>query len=394
MNQIEYSSSNFFTQALILGLILLLGGISIFPTMSYYHKSFYFIFLLPSILLLFKQKKEALPKSITFYIFILFLIFSWASISWSTSQDEAFQLIKRGINITFLFIGINILTKQQSFNIKKILTISGILFSITIIIGLVLFLNEDNIYSRFIGIGSLSNPLLTSHITGFFFCYFFALLITSKENQKMKIFYLALSTVFLLTTLLTGSRTPLLAITAATIWISICLFNKKSFFILCGLTSFSLLIILFFPELIQNRGFSYRPELWSSAITQIQENFWLGYGIASNSSFYVPSLDVYYKEPHNIHLSVFYFVGFTGLILWLCLFSYAAFICFKNKKSNDFYIILGGLLIFGITASMTEGGGFLSRPKEHWFIIWIPLALIAAQESLTYHLKKTIFDKA
>lgn len=27
---------------------------------------------------------------------------------------------------------------------------------------------------------------------------------------------------------------------------------------------------------------------------------------------------------------------------------------------------------------MTEGGGLLPRPKEHWFITWIPLAFISA----------------
>jgi len=24
---------------------------------------------------------------------------------------------------------------------------------------------------------------------------------------------------------------------------------------------------------------------------------------------------------------------------------------------------------------MTEGGSFMSRPKEHWFLIWIPIAI-------------------
>ncbi len=33
---------------------------------------------------------------------------------------------------------------------------------------------------------------------------------------------------------------------------------------------------------------------------------------------------------------------------------------------------------YGLVAGMTEGGSFLSRPNEHWFLIWIPLALVAA----------------
>jgi hypothetical protein len=34
--------------------------------------------------------------------------------------------------------------------------------------------------------------------------------------------------------------------------------------------------------------------------------------------------------------------------------------------------------VYGIGAGLTEGGGILSRPKEHWFLLWIPLAIIAA----------------
>jgi tRNA A-37 threonylcarbamoyl transferase component Bud32 len=40
-------------------------------------------------------------------------------------------------------------------------------------------------------------------------------------------------------------------------------------------------------------------------------------------------------------------------------------------------IVASTLLIFGIGAGLTEGGGIISRPKEHWFLLWIPLALIA-----------------
>jgi hypothetical protein len=36
------------------------------------------------------------------------------------------------------------------------------------------------------------------------------------------------------------------------------------------------------------------------------------------------------------------------------------------------------LVVFGFVAGLTEGSAFFSRPKEQWFLIWIPLALLAA----------------
>jgi hypothetical protein len=60
-------------------------------------------------------------------------------------------------------------------------------------------------------------------------------------------------------------------------------------------------------------------------------------------------------------------------------------------------IIASTWLIFGIGAGLTEGGGIISRPKEHWFLLWIPLALIAAlsinqraRRLLTLPSKKTV----
>ena len=78
-----------------------------------------------------------------------------------------------------------------------------------------------------------------------------------------------------------------------------------------------------------------------------------------------------------MHISVFYFAGLGGFILWIAMHIYALFYCWKNKD-NFIYIAASALLIYGIFAGMTEGGGLFPRPKEHWFITWIPLAFISA----------------
>jgi hypothetical protein len=41
-------------------------------------------------------------------------------------------------------------------------------------------------------------------------------------------------------------------------------------------------------------------------------------------------------------------------------------------------MISSALLVFGFAAGLTEGGEFLTRPKEHWFLIWIPFALLSS----------------
>ena len=57
-----------------------------------------------------------------------------------------------------------------------------------------------------------------------------------------------------------------------------------------------------------------------------------------------------------------------GAALWAC----------WQQRSDLYFIIAGALVVYGLGAGLAEGGGILSRPKEHWFLTWIPLALVAA----------------
>jgi len=49
-----------------------------------------------------------------------------------------------------------------------------------------------------------------------------------------------------------------------------------------------------------------------------------------------------------------------------------------RHRVQPLFILASAWLVYGIGAGLTEGGGILPRPKEHWYLLWIPLALIAA----------------
>ncbi len=74
---------------------------------------------------------------------------------------------------------------------------------------------------------------------------------------------------------------------------------------------------------------------------------------------------------------VLYYVGIIGLLPWLFFLLWGLLSSWRQRV-QPMLIIASTWLIFGIGAGLTEGGGIISRPKEHWFLLWIPLALIAA----------------
>lgn len=60
--------------------------------------------------------------------------------------------------------------------------------------------------------------------------------------------------------------------------------------------------------------------------------------------------------------------------MWLAIYLYS-FVSAWRMRGSGLVLVSSTLLVYGFVAGMTEGGSFMSRPKEHWFLIWIPIAL-------------------
>lgn len=367
-------------------IFVILAGLLLVPKTSNYH-TIYYISAITPILLLLSVNPKLISDNISnvLKIFIIFSIWSALSTLWSDTDESIITPIKRIFYIFCLFISFSVVHSKNKNTLIKIFILSGTIVTIAACYNLLFSDFSFHTTARFIGPGALKNPLLSSHIFGFFTVLFFSLFFTS--NTKAKFFYILIGALLLSLVIATGSRTPLLALTAAAIWIIILFNNRKSIYIILSYVAALALIFFIYPEIILNRGVSYRPELWNSAIEKILSKPFIGYGFESSLKFYVPSLEKFFEDPHNIHLSTLSLTGLIGFILWCAMHIYALWACWKNKK-NRLFIIASTLLIYGIMAGMTEGGGLLPRPKEHWFLTWIPLAFIAA----IIPIKKPILD--
>lgn len=360
---------------LTLGVFFILAGLLFLQKNSNYHTAYYILTIAPVILFcIIRPNKINENISHITKIFFIFAVWSTLSILWSDTQESMLTPIKRTLYIFCLFISFSIINKNDM--ILKVFVFAGAVIALISAYSLYSFQITHQPDSRFIGTGALSNPLLSSHIFG----SFSALLLTASLTTKIikvKFIYLTLGSLLILAVVATGSRTPLLALVATAGWLSLILKNKTSIIIMIFSSLVLACIYLLYPEAILSRGLSYRPELWSVAIEEILSKPISGYGFDSNSEFYISSLDIAFREPHNIHLSILYFTGIIGFTLWCAMHACALWACWKNK-ADTLFIIASVLLVYGIAAGMTEGGGLLPRPKEHWFITWIPLAFVSA----------------
>ncbi|WP_339080262.1 O-antigen ligase family protein [Pseudomonas sp. TMP9] len=365
------------TWLLPLGFVVLLTGLAALPERSLYHKAFYALIAAPTLIALAFRPRICLALLRDPVTIALLMFSTWAliSISWSDTERSFGTLFKRPLYILMLFAACALIALQANTRLAQSTLLAAVLMLPLTAYSLMMFMANATPGERLIGYGALDNPLLSSYVFGFFCAFWLALSMTL--NPRHSGLALAAALLMGLALLATGSRTPLAATTLVCAWLIIACWSKRSVWLLLCSVLGALALVMLHPETLSERGLSYRPELWAQTLSMVAQQPWQGFGFGAHLAIFIADLNTSFSEPHNFALGVLYYTGIIGLALWLAMHGLALFQCWKHR-SNYLFLVCGALLVYGIGAGLTEGGGILPRPKEHWLATWIPLALIAA----------------
>ncbi|WP_460118678.1 O-antigen ligase family protein [Pseudomonas sp. S2_C03] len=359
------------------GYFLLLCSMFFLPDRSLLHKLYYGLFSIPTLIALCMRPRE-LRELLRDPIFIAVLLFAaWAliSLAWSPGDDGFSGKLKPPLHLLMLFAGCYLLIRHRSEVIQPLLFSAAIVALVATICYLYAFVGIYAPGLRMIGGGAFDNPLLSSHLFAFFCAYWLSLSMTCRRPQILWLSIPAMAVMFA-AVIATGSRTPLVGLTLAALWLSFICWNRRSILLLGLMGVGGAAVLVLFSSMILDRGNSYRFEIWQFVLHKIAERPWLGHGYDASLEVDV-GVGYTLAEPHNFALGVLYYVGIIGLIPWLFIQAWALLSSWRQRL-QPLLIIASTWLVFGIGGGLTEGGGILSRPKEHWFLLWIPLALIAA----------------
>lgn len=359
------------------GYFLLLCALFFLPGRSLHHKLFYGLFSIPTLIALCLRPRE-LKELLREPIFIAALLFAaWAllSLAWGPGGEPLGGMFKPPLHTLLLFAGCYLLVRYRSDILQPLLFGAALVALIATTIFLFMFARVYEPGMRLIGGGAFDNPLLSSHLFGFFSAYWLSVTMTCKRRQMMWLSLPAMAIMFM-AVIGTGSRTPLVALTMAALWLCFICWNKRSVGLLIALVLSGVAVITQFSQMITERGDSYRLEIWQKVLHMIADHPWIGHGYSASLAV-DPGNGISFQEPHSFILGVLYYVGIIGLLPWLFFLLWGLLSSWRQRV-QPLLIIASTWLVFGIGAGLTEGGGIISRPKEHWFLLWIPLALIAA----------------
>ncbi|MDT4844629.1 hypothetical protein FQZ97_785950 [compost metagenome] len=357
-----------------LGYLVLLTGLFWVPERSHYSKAFYILLVLPAFIAAIMRPAAPghLLREPIVQAFLLFSAWVLLSLTWTASTDNPGSLGKRPLYVFMLFLACAVMVMQED-RLLAVLRLASVIAALAALAGLIQFYLHPPVEQRLVGTGGLVNPLLTSHLLGFFCVYWLAAWATHEERVSWLPLLALLP--LLAATLATGSRTPLMAILVSVTWLLLLTRGRRSLLALALLGLLGMGLATFLPESFLQRGLSYRPQLWESALSQVSGHLWLGHGYGSEFRFTIPDFRYAWSDPHNVELAVLLELGLIGLGLWALMYGLAIARCVKFRNLPAFKIA-SCLLIFGLAAGMTEGSNFLSRPNESWFLTWLPLSLV------------------
>ena len=374
-----------------IGLLLLLSDLYFLPNRSLHHKLYYGFFSIPTLIAIVlrpRELKEFLREPIILG-FMLFAAWALVSLIWSNTDADFWGQLRPALHLLMLFLGCSLLLKYRGEIVQPLIFSAAVIALVATLYNLCLFAPDYNPNMRMVGAGAFDNPLLSSHAFGFFCIYWLTLIMTCKRAPILLIAIPGFIAMFA-ALIATGSRTPLVAIVLAMCWLSFICWNRRSFALLGALVAGSIVVIALFSDMILSRGSSFRFEIWDMTLGLISQHPLVGHGFDAALTLQPAGINYALSEPHNFALGVLYYVGILGLLPWLFIQARALYISWRHRV-QPLFILASAWLVYGIGAGLTEGGGILPRPKEHWYLLWIPLALIAA---LSINLRlKTLRDR-
>jgi hypothetical protein len=154
---------------------------------------------------------------------------AWALLSlfWGPSEQPLGGDVQAALHTLLLFAGCYLLVRFRSEILQPLLFCAATVALIASIYNLYMFARIYEPGMRLIGGGAFDNPLLSSHLFGFFSTYWLSLSMTCKRRQMMWLSIPAMAVMFA-AVMATGSRTPLVALTLAALWLCFICWNRRS----------------------------------------------------------------------------------------------------------------------------------------------------------------------
>jgi O-antigen ligase len=362
----------------LVGLVILLGGISVYPRGSVYHTHLHLLFYLPGILVLimrprWQDLRLVWREGLVMGAFMLSLLV--AQLYPGTVKDVPGDLLFVLKVSAFVLIFLHVCAWRPE-RIKTVLWLSLVITATASAFRWVDFISSEptgGLERLGFGIPLARNPIYYAAVQG-------ALIIVAIELANtprliLRIGALSCVLIMVATAFETGTRSFFLAFALA--MLARCSVMMQWRHVIAFVVAIVIILLLFanvFPGYMLERGYSLRDLLWAQGVDSAMNSPVFGHGSAFVWTHERVPGEIYY-EPHNLYISMW--IHFGAMVTILMLMMFGTFLLRSIRAMDHFLVRVGfTMLVFGMVMFLFEGPSIVVRPGRLWLQSWIPCAFI------------------
>ena len=309
--------------------------------------------------------------------FLLFLIFCLWSLLVLLLQGAGDPLSKAKVPfyVALTLIGVMLAARDARWSLENILCFCVLAGGVGSAFSMIYFYfgTEYLPGQRLIAIGLWDKAIMAAHAVGALIMLGVFLVAGCRLRFWLFILLMFALLAELLFIGLNQTRGVWLSLVAALFFLVVALPSRLGWFLLGSVLVGVAGLILFEPQLLLQRGLSYRPTLWAGGLQLFSENWLFGLGFNSYE-IAVPAINETFKHPHNLFLDIAVRLGLPGLTLFCLLWLATLRRAWLSRRA-----MLGRALMalwaFSSVALLTDGIGLWLKPNADWLITWLPIAL-------------------
>ncbi len=278
----------------------------------------------------------------------------------------------QGFCCLVFFLGAVQALRQSGFaaRLGRVLIAGG---SLNALISIGFYPSRNGIGGRLGGIGETRQAILGASLIAVAALWaFWRASQPKRQNLKSsRGWYFAAGLLLTLFILLTQSRGPIAGFGAGLLLLIVA--HRRRWRILALAMGFPAMLLWFDRGLrafvwgaINDRGTSWRPEIWRASIASIELHPWIGNGAGSLLGYNN------FTFPHDLYLSLLFYSGMIGFALFVALVVLLFWrLCHRPGAER---ILLWALWANMLISGLTDYGQIIQSPSPLWYIVWLPIA--------------------
>ncbi len=324
-----------------------------------------------------------------FLLIVSYLVYMFLSAFWSTPfvVGEMLDYGRLGLYILIFVLTTVFLHYREPERFDLLLRLVCAVAGVSALLSILLWYREHPFpTSRLISIGILQNPNPSAFVYGLFALVADRSALLAGLWGK-RVWYTGLALVLLVFVLLTQSRTALLAVAIGLAILLVAMSSRKAVLgmgLVLGLAMGAFgLVGLVAPDWLthvvnveqKQAAVGARWEVWQGLFVHVGEAPWFGHGYLNELAVHAPSVNLTYHHAHSAYLATLRDGGVTGLVVLLALLGFAVWRALRLGVESGDYLYLA-LLLYGMLCMLADTDKLITRPRELWIIIWLPLSLL------------------